>query len=127
MSRINKIALRKAKAKLKKQAKDGSEHAESILSKRNQRKANRLEAFHESDYEIKKTNVAFNFSSGDLVSIKPRKAGRYGVAPEHLYLVIGMIDGRGSNYKTETNGWLEITGVNGVLSVRSADVKKITD
>ncbi len=127
MANINKAALRKAKAKLKKRAKDGDESAEAVLSRRRNRIALRREAVAESDYERPVENIAFNFSPGELVSLKSRKAGRYGVEPDHFYLVIGMVEENRYYNRTETNGWLEITGPAGIMTVRSADVKKISN
>jgi hypothetical protein len=127
MAKINRAALRRAKAKLRKQAKNGDESAEAILNRRRERINSRREAVAESDYERPIENIAFNFSPGELVSLKSRKAGRYGIEPDHFYLVIGMIEENRYYNRTETNGWLEITGPAGVMTVRSADVKKISN
>jgi len=127
MAKVNKAALRRAKAKLRKQAKAGDESAEAILNRKRERVNSRREAVAESDYERPVTNIAFNFLPGELVSLKSRKAGRYGVEPDHFYLVIGMVEENSYYNRTETNGWLEITGPGGLMTVRSADVKKISN
>lgn len=127
MANVNKSALRKAKAILRKQANDGDESANVILDRKNKRLKSRREAVIESEYERPITSVAFNFLPGELVCLKPRKAGRYGVQSDHFYLVIGMVEENRYYDRTETNGWLEITGPGGLMTVRSADVKKISN
>ena len=130
MARVNKAALRKAKAKLRRQARDGDENAENILNRRRERITQRREAVAESDYERPVTNVEFNFSAGELVTLKPRKSAKYhgtGMQIGHFYLVIGMVEENRYYDRTETNGWLEITGPAGIMTVRSADVKKISN
>ena len=130
MANINKAALRKAKAKLRKRAKDGDESAGAVLRRHRNRIALRQEAVTESEYEKPVVNVEFNFSPGELVTLKPRKVAKYhgyGMQTGHFYLVIGMVEENRYHGRTETNGWLEITGPAGIMTVRSADVKKVSN
>ena len=124
MARINKALLRKAKQQIKKAAKEGSEDANNILSRRKERQAERREASRTNTISPPRETVAWNFEPGELVGFKRNRASRYNSRSEDLYIVIGTLD-RSYHRSDETASYLEVTGPLGIITVRSADMKKI--
>ena len=126
MARVNKKLLRKAKSQLKTAAKAGNEQASEILNRRKSRTVERTG----EDFETRRqtTNVNWNFESGELVCFKRGRGARYNCQDTDCYLVIGTTDrsysGR-SYIHEEKNSNLEVTGPNGIIVVRAADVKKL--
>ncbi len=124
MARINKALLRKAKRQIQKAAKEGSEDANSLLARRNERQVERREAARNNTFSPPRETVAWNFQPGELVGFKRNKASRYNSRDEDLYIVIGTID-QSYHRSDETASCLEVTGPLGIITVRSADMKKI--
>tara|TARA_B100000242_G_C42996418_1_gene462762 strand:+ start:329 stop:709 length:381 start_codon:yes stop_codon:yes gene_type:complete len=126
MARINKALLRKAKQQIQKAAKEGSEDANNILSRRKERQVERREAARNNNISPPRETVAWNFEPGELVGFKRNRAPRYNSRSEDLYIVIGTLDGCTTRYGSdETASYLEVTGPLGIITVRSADMKKI--
>ena len=124
MARINKALLRKAKQQIQKAAKEGSEDANNILSRRKERQVERREASRNNTVSPPRETVAWNFEPGELVGFKRNRAPRYNSRSEDLYIVIGTLD-RFYHRSDETASYLEVTGPLGIITVRSADMKKI--
>ena len=124
MARINKALLRKAKQQIQKAAKEGSEDANNILSRRKERQIERREASRNNTVSPPRETVAWNFEPGELVGFKRNRASQYNSRSEDLYIVIGTLD-RSYHRSDETASYLEVTGPLGIITVRSADMKKI--
>ena len=125
MSRINKALLRKAKSQLRSSAKSGDEQAQQILSRRKARQAEKRDAATGADFERPTTEVAWNFSSGELVTFKRNRFSRYGLGENVAFIVV----------ETEDRSWVGETALNslldvlvpghGIIKVRAADMKKL--
>ena len=124
MARVNKALLRKAKQQIRKAAKEGSEDANNILSRRKERQVERREASRNNNVSPPRETVAWNFEPGELVGFKRNRAARYNSRSEDLYIVIGTLD-RSHHRLDETASYLEVTGPLGIITVRTADMKKI--
>jgi len=124
MSRINKALLRKAKQQVRRAAEEGSQDASNLLARKKERKAARRVAANDNTVSQPRETIAWNFQPGELVGFKRNKAYRYNSRDEDLYIVIGTID-QSYHRSDETASYLEITGPLGIITVRSADMKKI--
>ena len=122
MSRINRKLLKKAKNQLRSAAKSGDETAESILSRKKNRKTER---FADNTRKDTVKAVSWNFFPGELVCFKNAVAWRYGCNATDCYIVIGTSNTEGYNIE-ESNSRLEIVGPGGLLVADAAHVKKVS-
>ena len=125
MSRINRALLRKAKSQLRTDAKEGNEQAQEILGRRKNRKTERKESVNDSDFTRPTTQVAWNFSSGELVTFKRQSFRRYGLSENIAFIVVETED-REWNRHSESNSVLDVLiPGSGIIKVRAADMKKL--
>ena len=125
MSRINRALLRKAKRQLRTNAKEGSEQAQEVLGRRNNRRAEKKEGMRDSDFTRPTTQVAWNFSSGELVTFKRTQFRRYGLDENVAFIVVETEDRKWSG-QSESYSVLDVLiPGRGIIQVRAADMKKL--
>ena len=125
MSRINRALLRKAKRQLQTGAKEGNEQAQEILGRRKNRRTEKKEGMRDSDFTRPTTQVAWNFSSGELVTFKRTQFRRYGLDENVAFIVVETED-REWIGQSESNSVLDVLMPGrGIIQFRAADMKKL--